>query len=77
MRNKHKKVNINQSEIANKEPIDVNKNNPGLDADGSSEEKGKLGYLNNDNDRISGNPDGENDRDLDEEHIGHSPLLDK
>lgn len=60
-----------------KEPIDENRDNPGLDADGSSEEKGKLGYLNNDNDRISGNPDGENDRDLDEEHIGHSPLLDK
>lgn len=72
-----KNINRKNSKDLGKKPIDENRDNPGLDADGSSEQKGKLGYLNNDNDRKSGNPDGENDREWGDDEIGHSPLLDK
>ncbi len=50
--------------------------NLGLDADHSSENSA-FGYLNNDNDRISHNPDGESDDSDDNEGYGHSPLMDK
>ncbi len=50
--------------------------NLGLDADHSSENS-VFGYLNNDNDRISHNPDGESDDSDDDEGYGHSPLMDK
>ena len=50
--------------------------NLGLDADHSSENS-TFGYLNNDNDRISHNPDGESDDSDDDERFGHSPLMDK
>lgn len=51
--------------------------NLGLDADQSSENFSFYNYLNTDNDRISGNPDGEDDdHDRDEPFI-NSPLVDK
>lgn len=51
--------------------------NLGLDADGSSDDNPIKSNLNNDNDRISGNPDGEDDRNDTNEAPGHSPLTDK
>ena len=51
--------------------------NPGLDADGSSDDFSIYGNLNNDNDRISGNPDGEDDQKNSNEPPGHSLLEDK
>lgn len=50
--------------------------NLGLDADHSSENS-VFSYLNNDNDRISHNPDGESDDSDDDQLPGHSPLMDK
>ncbi|WP_316839600.1 hypothetical protein [Pedobacter gandavensis] len=37
------------------------RNNLGLDADGSSEDFSFNSYLNSDHERVTGNPDGEND----------------
>jgi len=51
--------------------------NLGLDADGSSVDSFIYGNLNNDNDRISGNPDGEDDQKNTKEPPGHSLLDDK
>lgn len=51
--------------------------NLGLDADGSSEDTGVYSNLNSDNDRISGNPDGEDDQKDTKERPGHSSLTDK
>lgn len=51
--------------------------NLGLDADGSSDDFSIHGTLNSDNDRISGNPDGEDDGKNTKESPGHSPLDDK
>lgn len=50
--------------------------NLGLDADGSSVNPEKTNY-NNDNDRVSHNPDGEDDEHDTGEAPGHSPLMDK
>lgn len=49
--------------------------NPGLDADHSSDTPHQ--HLNSDNDRISGNPDGEDDQHDDAGSLGHSPLEEK
>lgn len=49
--------------------------NLGLDADHSSD--AVYQHLNNDNDRITGNTDGETDSDNDNGEVGHSPLMDK
>jgi len=51
--------------------------NLGLDADDSSSGNELLKNLNSDNDRISGNPDGEDDRHDTSEIPGSSPLQDK
>lgn len=51
--------------------------NLGLDADGSSEEISIFTNLNNDNDRISGNPDGEDDQKNTAELPGNSLLDEK
>ncbi|WP_316810246.1 hypothetical protein [Pedobacter heparinus] len=51
--------------------------NLGLDADGSSDETATYGNLNSDNNRISGNPDGEDDQNDTQERPGHSSLADK
>lgn len=51
--------------------------NLGLDADGSSTGDAVYCNLNNDNDRISGNPDGEDDSHDTIEPAGHSPIDDK
>lgn len=51
--------------------------NLGLDADGSSEEISIFSNLNNDNDRISGNPDGEDDQKNTTELPGSSLLDEK
>lgn len=51
--------------------------NLGLDADQSSSGDEFLNNLNSDNDRISGNPDGEDDRNDTSETPGSSPLQDK
>lgn len=56
---------------------DVDDGNPGLDADGSSTVDTAYGNLNSDNDRISGNPDGEDDSHDTPEPAGHSPMEDK
>lgn len=62
------KVNLHYSE---------EDDNLGLDADHSSENTGYHVSLNNDNDRISHNPDGEDDDHDTTEEPGHSPLMDK
>ena len=69
--------------VANNPGQESNKNNRfdeddnlGLDADHSSND-GKYGYLNNDNDMISHNPDGEDDDSDSNEERGSSPLMDK
>lgn len=51
--------------------------NLGLDADQSSENSGRWSNLNNDNDRVSHNPDGEDDNHDTRERPGYSPLMDK
>lgn len=51
--------------------------NLGLDADQSSENAGRWSNLNDDNDRISHNPDGEDDSRDTGESPGYSPLMDK
>lgn len=59
---------------------DLNNNkdeNLGLDADGSSVDSSIYSNLNSDNDRISGNPDGEDDQKNTKEPPGHSLLEDK
>lgn len=56
---------------------DENNENLGLDADGSSEDVSIFSNLNNDNDRISGNPDGEDDQNNTNELPGHSLLDEK
>ncbi|WP_316749069.1 hypothetical protein [Pedobacter gandavensis] len=53
------------------------KNNLGLDADGSSEDFSFNSYLNSDHERISGNPDGENDLRYPNSPAEPSPLMDK
>lgn len=53
-----------------------NEENLGLDADHSSSDWEKPG-LNDDNDRVSGNPDGENDNKKIQLEPGDSPLEDK
>jgi len=59
------------------EPVDYpDTDNLGLDADCSSVNPGRANY-NNDNDRISHNPDGEDDSHDTKEMPGHSPLADK
>jgi hypothetical protein len=54
-----------------------NDNNLGLDADHSSEDHIYKVNLNNDNDRISHNRDGEDDDTDTTEEPGYSPLEDK
>lgn len=51
--------------------------NLGLDADHSSEASEGQINLNNDNDMISHNPEGEDDDRDSHEEPGHSPLMDK
>ncbi|MNR15547.1 hypothetical protein D3C85_1320850 [compost metagenome] len=51
--------------------------NLGLDADQSSEDFSFHNYLNTDNERISGNPDGEDDDHDRGEPFISSPLMDK
>lgn len=51
--------------------------NLGLDADHSSDDSKWNANLNNDNDRISQNPDGEDDSTDTLEAPGSSPLMDK
>lgn len=53
------------------------KNNLGLDADGSSEDFSFNGYLNSDHDRVTGNPDGENDLQYPNLPPERSSLMDK
>lgn len=57
------------------EPSEEEKVNLGLDADQSSAGGDFISSLNNDNDFISGNPDGENDSK--DDSIRNSPLDDK
>lgn len=53
-----------------------NNQNLGLDADHSSESEGRID-LNADNDRVSNNPDGEDDLNDTNVSAGNSPLMDK
>lgn len=56
---------------------DLEDDNLGLDADHSSDYDDGRVNLNNDNDRVSHNPDGEDDdRDYTGD-VGYSPLMDK
>ncbi|WP_152620403.1 hypothetical protein [Pedobacter lusitanus] len=74
---KTNKRSIDLASLPNKGNYDYNeKDNLGLDADGSSVNSGKANY-NNDNDRISHNPDGEDDTHNTTEEPGYSPLMDK
>lgn len=74
-------ANLNQKVVGNsfktEKKYDLEPDNLGLDADHSSENSGRHINLNNDNDRISHNPDGEDDDHDNTEDIGHSPLMDK
>lgn len=63
--------------VAGAGPDGSAKENLGLDADGSSDDFSIYSNLNSDNDRISGNPDGEDDRKNTKEPPGHSLLEDK
>jgi len=56
---------------------DDSRDNLGLDADHSSDDTEDQVNYNNDNDRISHNPDGEDDDSDSTEERGHSPLMDK
>jgi len=67
-----KKTKSSHKSVEDKED---EKENLGLDADHSSDTL--YHYLDNDNDRISGNPDGETDDDSNNIPFGHSPLLEK
>ncbi|MET3114107.1 hypothetical protein AAKU52_001840 [Pedobacter sp. CG_S7] len=69
--NKHKAISVDKTTGEKQAEMD----NLGLDADHSSD----TGYhhFNNDNDRITGNKDGEKDSDRDNGEVGHSPLMDK
>lgn len=58
-------------------PEDSIHENLGLDADGSSDDTSAYSLLNSDNDRISGNPNGEDDRKNTKEPPGHSLLDEK
>lgn len=55
----------------------VDSDNLGLDADHSTDTPSLMTRLNDDNDRISGNPDGENDVDENYSSIVYSRLDDK
>lgn len=55
--------------------MEEEKENLGLDADHSSDTA--YHHLNNDNDRISGNPDGETDDNDGSGQLGDSPLMEK
>lgn len=57
--------------------FDEEKENLGLDADQSSEDFTGYRDLNSDNDRISGNPDGEDDHNDSSDSPRYSPLMDK
>ena len=72
------KNNTQQIEKIKSDPIiqEESDDNLGLDSDHSSDGS-KYGYLNNDNDRISHNLDGETDDTDTDELPGHSPLMDK
>ncbi|MET4140082.1 hypothetical protein [Pedobacter sp. UYP1] len=76
---KSKTEEVNKVKAVHK-PEDLEKyqeaDNLGLDADGSSVNPGSANY-NNDNDRISYNPDGEDDSHDTRESPGYSPLMDK
>ena len=56
---------------------DVDSDNLGLDADHSTDTPSLMTRLNDDNDRISGNPDGENDVNENYSSVVYSPLDDK
>lgn len=72
------KVVGNQSEKGKKGiKYNLENDNLGLDADHSSDYTDGWGNLNNDNDRISHNPDGESDDNDTNEDRGYSPLMDK
>jgi len=78
---KQKVVSNNPEKLANqiKQQVKYNPENDnlGLDADGSSDYTDGRTNLNNDNDRISHNPDGEDDDHDTTEGAGNSPLMDK
>ena len=72
-----KPANLSSDEKQKTNRYTEENDNLGLDADHSSENTGYKVNLNNDNDRISHNPDGEGDDSDTWEEPGHSPLMDK
>lgn len=68
---------MNDRKNQRKNRIYEERNNLGLDADGSSEDFSFNSYLNSDHDRITGNPDGENDLSSANSPAEPSPLMDK
>lgn len=72
------KNNTQNTQQKKSDPIvrEEEQDNLGLDSDHSSDDS-KYANLNNDNDRISHNPDGEMDDTDTDELPGHSPLMDK
>ncbi|SEA42449.1 hypothetical protein SAMN05443550_103189 [Pedobacter hartonius] len=78
MSNMQQKVGGNPEKKEQKKRYDSEENdNLGLDADHSSDDSRYNVNLDNDNDRISHNPDGEDDDHDTAEERGHSPLMDK
>ncbi|MBB2148429.1 hypothetical protein [Pedobacter gandavensis] len=68
-------MNTRKNKLSNR--IYEEKNNLGLDADGSSEDFSFNGDLNSDYERITGNPDGENDLKYPKHFPDSNPLMDK
>lgn len=78
MANMEQKVVGNQSEKEQqRRKYPVENDNLGLDADQSSDYTDGRKNYNNDNDRVSHNPDGEDDDHDTTEGTGYSPLMDK
>ncbi|WP_316820125.1 hypothetical protein [Pedobacter gandavensis] len=68
---------MNDRKKQRKSRIYEERNNLGLDADGSSEDFSFNSYLNSDHDRVTGNPDGENDLESPNSPVDYNPLMDK
>jgi hypothetical protein len=78
MTNMEQKVVTDKNKKSKTDLSELDKNaNLGLDADHSSDDTIYKVNLNNDNDRISHNPDGEDDDHDTTEEPGSSPLMDK
>lgn len=68
---------INKPDLARKNEVEKPLENLGLDADHSSEGDTLNNRLNDDNDRITGNPNGESDIEDEDDHAIDTPIDEK